>query len=155
MRGRAIIVSALAACAIATPAFAEKSSSLEPTRGEKLAWHLEAYVPCKTGGALSEMKKEVALFEANRDEMLVALDMLRFDDNACTEIKRASGKLLALALNEPEKFNQTFGFVNTPSQDQIQLAENNAEQPANTAKLKAQSLAPMPQALSLKTRSSY
>ena len=155
MRGHSIIITAMAVGALSLPAQAD--APFEPTRGEKLAWHIEAYVPCKTSGGLAELKSEVKAFEATRDEMLVALDILELDDNACNELKRTSGKLLALAMNEPEKFDRTFEFEAQASED----AENTAaapevpvQAPVN-AGLTQRTVAPPPQAASLKTRSSY
>lgn len=154
MRGRSTLLLAAASFALGAPSWAEAPEEFE--RGEKLAWHIEAYTPCDHGDGIGAIKEEVSTFEATRDEMLIALDIIEHDENACANLKTTSGKLLLLAQNEPEKFDLAFGF-----QDQL-VADVSVPEPAAkvketlaTGKKEAKNLTPPPQASAIKARSSY
>lgn len=153
MRGRTKLVSMIAIAALGLPAGADQPE--EKDRGERLAWHLEAYIPCQDGVGIADMKAMVKEFGATREELLFALDMLELDENACRDLKKTSGKLLVLAMNEPEKFDTAFEF--RLAQDPVVNASlEPVAKPATAAEILApKSQLPPPKASSLKTRSSY
>ena len=123
------------------------------TRGEKLAWHLEAYVPCKDGLGIEDLQIEVKAFDATRSELLLALNIIEYDEDACAQLKAASEALLNLALDEPMKFDVTFGFVGQGPLKNVQGQQEAL--PTGQNVLAPKELTPPPQASSQKTRSSY
>lgn len=151
MRGCSLLISIIASTALGS--FAHANNPGDVTRVEKLAWHIEAYVPCDAGGKINALKAEVASFEATREEVVGALDYILVDENACGSLKKASADLLELAQEQPGKFDATFGFV----ADQDVLGNTEVASGANdgvTQTTESVALMP-PQASTLKTSSSY
>ena len=151
MRGRGKLTPVLALVAFGFPAGAETLD--RPTRGEMLAWHIEAYVPCQEGVGIGEISSQAFALEASRDEIVRALTLLKSDATACSALKATSKKLLALADEDPKKFDLAFGF------ETVEIETVTAEQEpvpilAQTDIIQPERLKP-PQASVLKTRSSY
>lgn len=151
MRGCTLLLSALAYQAIGSFALADNSG--DTTRGEKLAWHIEAYVPCDGTGKINALKAEVASFEATREEVVAALDYILVDDNACAPLKKSSADFLELAEAQPGKFDATFGFI---VESDVVGSADVASKVNSKAPRTAEGMAlPPPKASSIKVRSSY
>ena len=152
MRGRVVVGMSLMAAALGLPAMANVPENA--TRGEKLAWHIEAYVQCNAELALDELRTEVEAFDATRSELILALSILEFDESACAELKDASGALLALAASRPGEFDATFGFAGVRKVEG-RGNDMHVSRVEATDQLDPKDLTPPPQASAQKTRSSY
>ena len=81
-------------------------------RGEALAWHISAYVPCEAGtDPTGRLKSELDAFSASRDETVIALQLVTEDEETCGAVRKLSGELLKLADTRPERFAERLGLA--------------------------------------------